>query len=346
MGPVSSLDRRAFVVHLAGLSASVAGLALLSGCGLVLPSAAQSPKVPHVGYIGDPGPTPWATALWEGLRELGWLEGANLIVERRYSQSRLTWVAEEQLALVAELVALPVDVLVTVGTPHTLAARQATETLPIVFINIGDPIGVGVVASLARPGGNVTGVSQGASTALQGKQLELLGAVVPGLTHVARIVDAINPAANAVGLARTQEAASVLGVQVRVLDVASPDDLASAFATAASWPAHGVMVSESGLLLNQRARLAQLAADFHLPAMYQVNEFVDAGGLMSYGTSDTAIHRRAAIHVDKILRGARPADMPIDQITTVDFAVNVKAAQALGLTLPADVAAQVTQWVP
>ncbi len=346
MGRVSNMDRRAFVEHLAGLSASVAGLALLNGCGLILPSAAQPPKVPRVGYIGDPGPTPWATALWDRLRELGWVEGENLVVERRYSQTRLTWVAEEQVALVAELVALHLDVLVTVGTPHTLDARQATEKLPIVFINIGDPVGVGVVASLARPGSNVTGVSQGASTALQGKQLELLRAVVPGLTHVARVQDVLNPAANAVGLARTQEAARVFGVQVRVLDVASADDLASAFASAASWPAHGVMVTESGLFLNQRARIAQLAAEIHLPAMYQVNEFVDAGGLMSLGTSDTANHRRAAIYVDKILRGARPADLPVDQVTTVDFVVNVQAVQALGLTLPPDVAAQVTEWVP
>jgi len=345
MGSVSNMHRRAFVEHLAGLSASVTGLALLNGCGLILPSAAQPPKVPRVGYIGDPGLTPWAAVLWDRLRELGWVEGQNLVVERRYSQTRLTWVAEEQLALVAELVALPVDVLVTVGTPTTLAAKQATETIPIVFTDVRDPVGVGVVSSLARPGANLTGVSPGASTPLRGKQLELLRAVVPGLVHLVVIEDAINPAANALGLADTQQAADVLGVQIQALYVASADDLASAFATAASWPAHGVIVTQSGLFLAERARIAKLAAGIQLPAMYQANEFVDAGGLMSYGTSQHNTYKRAATYVDKILRGAKPADLPVEQLTTVDFAVNVQAAQALGLTLPPNVASQVTEWV-
>jgi putative ABC transport system substrate-binding protein len=282
-----------------------------------------------------------ATVLWDRLRELGWVEGQNLIVERRYSQTQ-----NDQRALVAELVALPVDVLVTVGTPTTLAAKQVTETIPIVFTEVSDPVGVEVVASLARPDGNLTGVSSGASTSLTGKQLELLRAVVPRLTHLAVIYDAINPAANAVGLARIQEAAGVLGVQVQALDVASADDLATAFATAASWPAHGVIVGQSALFLTERTRIAELASGMHLPAMYQATEFVEVGGLMSYGTSNTGIHRRAAIYVDKILRGAKPADLPVEQLTTLEFAVNVKAAQALRLTLPPDVAAQVTDWVP
>jgi putative ABC transport system substrate-binding protein len=336
---VSALDRRAFVQHLAGLSASAAGLVLLNGCG-VLPSAARPPKAARLGYVGNPEPGPWETVLWERLRELGWVEGENLTIERRYAQTQ-----REIVARVAELVALPVDVLVTVGQPTSLAAKQATETIPIVFAPVRDPVGVGIVASLARPGGNVTGVSQGASTSYNGKQLELLTGVVPGLMHVAVIADTINPAANALALADIQEAAGVLGMQVRALDV-SADDLASAFATAASWPAHAVIVRGGGLILTERARIAELAAGSHLPAIYQNTENVEAGGLMSYGTSNTSIHRRAATFIDKILRGAKPADLPVEQLTTVEFAVNVKAAQALGLMISPDVAAQVTDWVP
>jgi putative ABC transport system substrate-binding protein len=318
-------------------------LVLLGGCALVA-STSQPAKVPLVGFIGPSPDAPWVKSLWEGLRELGWVEGQNLSVERR-DQAGATPQNDQISAAVAELVALHVDVLVTSGRPATLAARQATNTIPIVFANVSDPVGVELVASLARPGGNLTGVSQGASTPLNGKRLEVLRAVVPGLIHLAEIVDSINPAANALGLAYIQAAAGALGVQVQALYVASADDLTGAFRTAASWPAHGAIVSESGLFLAERARIAALAAGIHLPAMYHANEFVDAGGLMSYGTSQRSTHKRAATYVDKILRGAKPADLPVEQLTTVEFAVNVEAAQALGLTLPPGVAAQVTEWV-
>jgi putative ABC transport system substrate-binding protein len=334
------VDRRRFVQHLAGLGASVAGLVLLNGCGLVLPSAAQPARVPRVGFVGGSPDAPWVKPLWDALNELGWVEGQTLIVERRATPE------DNQIAAaVAELVAAPVNVLVTVGTPSTLAAKLATETIPITFVNVRDPIGVGVVASLARPGGNVTGVSVRASTTLSGKRLELLRAVVPGLLLVAVISDAINPAANGLALAEIQQAAGVLTVQVQALDVGSADDLASTFATAANWPANGAIIGQSGLFLTERDRIADLAAGIHLPAMYMATEFVEAGGLMSYGTSQASSYRRVAIFVDKILRGANPADLPIEQLTTVEFAVNLKAAQALGLKIPPDVAAQVTEWV-
>ena len=169
--------------------------------------------------------------------------------------------------------------------------------------------------------------------------------MVPGLTHLADIYDAINPAAFAVTFPVLQQAAAMLGLQVQVLEVRTSDDLPSAFATAASWPAHGVIVGQSALLLTERARLAELAARSQLPAIYTSTEFVQAGGLMSYGTSQRTTYQRLAAFIDKILRGARPADLPVEQLTKVEFAVNVKAAQALGLTFPPDIAMQVTEWV-
>jgi putative ABC transport system substrate-binding protein len=341
MGSVSSLHRRALVQHFARLGASVAGLVLLSSCALV-PATSKMAKVPRVGFVGPSPDAPWVKPMWEGLRELGWVEGQNLSVERR-DQTGAT--PQEVSAAVAELVAMPVDVVVTGGTAATIAAKQATQAIPIVFANVSNPVGVGVVASLAQPGGNVTGVSNGASTPLSSKLLELLRAVVPGLTHLAVIYDPSNPVANALTLAERQEAARPLGVQVQAFYFNSADDLVSAFANAASWQAHGIIVAQSALLLSERARIAELAAGIHLPAMYQSSEFVEAGGLMSYGTSLSGTFQRAAVYVDKILRGAKPADLPVEQLTTVEFAVNVKAAQALGLMIPPDVAAQVTDWV-
>jgi putative ABC transport system substrate-binding protein len=344
MGLVTSISRRRLIGRLAAMGASAAGLVLLGGCALV-PSTSQPAKVPRVGFIGPSPDAPWVKPMWDGLRELGWVEGQNLSVERR-DQTGATPQNDQIAAAVAELVAIPVDVLVTGGTPAALAAREATRSIPIVFVNVSDPVGVRVVASLAQPGGNVTGVSSGASTPLFGKQLELLRAVVPGLTHLAILYDTINPASNALAQAERQEAAEPLGVQVQALYVAFLDDLPSAFATAASWPAHGVMVAQSALLLSERGRIAELAGGMQLPAMYHSYEFVESGGLMSYGTSQRDIYMRAAVYVDKILRGARPADLPVEQLTRVEFAVNVKAAQALGLTFPPDIATQVTEWVP
>jgi ABC-type uncharacterized transport system substrate-binding protein len=339
---MSALDRRTLLGRLAALGGSMTGLVLLDGCGLVFPSAARPTRVPRVGDSPDP---PWVKPLWDGLRELGWVEGETLVVERRPLFSAAGQQQDEVSALVAELVSLPVDVLVAVGTPSTIAAKQATQSIPIVFANVRDPVGVGAVASLARPGGNVTGVSQGASTSVLGKQLELLGDVVPGLTRVAVILYSDNPASNALTLADRQVAAGALGVQLQALYFGSADDLATVFAIATGWPAHAVTVPESAITLAQRARIAELAARSHLPAMYEANEFVEAGGLMSYGTSQRSTYQRAASYVDKILRGAKPADLPVEQLTSIEFVVNLKALDELGLTIPPDVAAQVTQWI-
>jgi putative ABC transport system substrate-binding protein len=335
---LSRLERRTFVQGAARVSAAVAGLALLNGCG-ILPFAAKPPKVPRLGYVGESSDEPWVKLLRDRLGELGWVEGQTLAIEWREQAEG------ENSALIAELVALPVDVLVTVGTPTTTAAKQATNTIPIVFTSVAFPIPAGVVASLARPGGNVTGVSQGASPGVRAKQVEVLGGVVPGLRRVAVIVDAGNPVASALSMAETQAAAGVLGVQVLGLPVGPELDLLSAFTTAASWQADGIIVGSGTATVPPRARVADLAARTHLPAIYALKEFVDAGGLMSYGTSLASMYRQAATFVDKILRGARPADLPVQQLTAVEFAVNVKALQGLGLTLPRDVAVQVTEWV-
>jgi putative ABC transport system substrate-binding protein len=293
--------------------------------------------------MGDSPDSPWLNGLWDGLRDLGWVEGQTLAVERQ-DVGQIALSDSETAAVLAELVALPVDVLVVVGTPATLAAKRATERIPVVFISVADPVGVGLVASLARPGGNLTGVSNGASTQLDAKKLELLKAVVPGLQNVAVINQVAGGGVqSSLAVARLQEAGAAIGVQVQLLDVGMPVDLPSAFASATRWPADAIIVNNS--LVPLRTSIADLAARTHLPAMYGVKEFVDAGGLMSYGASAVTLNRHAAIYIDKILRGARPADLPVEQLTTVEFVVNVKTAQALGLNIPPSVAAQVTQWI-
>jgi putative tryptophan/tyrosine transport system substrate-binding protein len=336
VGGLTVLSRRAVVRGMAGLGVSAAGLLLSGGCGLGA-LAPEPTRVRYVGFISsDPPDSPWVVSLWDGLRERGWVEGHNLAVERRMGGS------QDDPAPVAELLTMGVDVLVTVGSPRTLMAKAATTSTPIVFASISDPVGVGAVANLARPGGNVTGVSQGASTQLNGKRLELLATVVPGLSKVASIQDAANPPANAVGLAATQQAASVLGVEVQALEARTADDLESVFATAARWQANGFVIGQSGLFFKERARIAELAAGVHLPGMYQTAEMVEAGGLMAYGSRQSELYRRLSPYVDKVLRGAKPADLPVEQLTTVEFVVNVTTAGALGLTFPPDVAEQIT----
>jgi putative ABC transport system substrate-binding protein len=341
VGSVKVLRRRAFFRGLAMLSAAGTGLVAVNGCRLI-PLVPQSSKVARVGYLGDPPDAPWSSALWEALAEFGWVEGQTMAVVRRDEG------AGDRSALVHDLLAVLVDVLVTVGTPATLAAQTATDTTPIVFTSVADPVGVGVVASLARPGGNVTGVSVGASGTphIDAKRFELLGEVVPRLTRLAFIVNSDNPAASAVTRVAIQESAEALGLQLLQLDVSTPgaaDELAGAFAAAARWPADAVTVP--GGFVTQRTHIADLAARSHIPVIYAYREFVEAGGLMSYGASLRSTHQHAATYVDKILRGARPADLPVEQLTTLEFVVNVKALQELGLTLPPDVAAQVTEWV-
>jgi putative ABC transport system substrate-binding protein len=337
---MTGFGRRAFVRNLSTLGVAATGLVVLDGCGLLVPTAAKPARIPRVGYLGDPPDSPSVAGLSGGLRELGWVDGQSVSIERREQ------VETDNSALIAELVSLPVDVLVTVGTPSTAAAKRATTSIAIVFTNVGDPVGDGIVVSLGRPEANVTGVSTGVSGQLWAKRVELLKAVVPPLVHLAYVgAPPEDSPRTAPVWAEIQAAAEILGVEVQRLPVGSADDLARAIATATLWPAQGLMFGSNVVTVNHRALIAELAARSHLPAIYGFTEFVQAGGLMSYGPSTRATHRHAAAFVDRILRGAKPGDLPVEQLTTIELVVNVKALQELGLTLPSGIAAQVTVWV-
>jgi putative ABC transport system substrate-binding protein len=238
-------------------------------------------------------------------------------------------------ALAAELVALKVDVIVAGSTPHALAAKRATRTLPIVFIGAGDPVTDGLVTSLARPGGNVTGLSSLTPERL-GKCLELLTQAVPGVSRVAVLWQpgAVGERTEKDMLKGAEVAARALGVRLQFVEAGGPADIDRAFADMTRGRAGALAVWTTAMLVTERGRLVALAAKNRLPAMYTLREFVDAGGLMSYGHSQADLNRRAATYVDKILKGAKPADLPVEQPTTFDLVINLKTAKALGLTIP------------
>jgi putative ABC transport system substrate-binding protein len=232
----------------------------------------------------------------------------------------------------ADLVRAKVDLIVAWGTTAVTAAKQATRTVPIIFVAVGDPVGTGVVASLARPGGNITGLTN-ISTELSAKMLELLKEVVPGLTRVAVLRNPTNPV-SAPQLRWTEVAAGSLGMQLQVVDVRDPKELEGAFSTMSRERAGGLTVLADPMFLSQRTRIADLAARTRLPAMFNVRQYVEAGGLMSYGPSLADLWRRAATFVDKILKGARPADLPVEQPTRFELVINLRTTKALGLTIP------------
>jgi putative ABC transport system substrate-binding protein len=297
---------------------------------LVAPLAAEAqPRrtVPRIGYIGDT-PGPYADAFRQGLRERGYIEGETIAIEYRWQEGK----HERLPALVAELVQLPVDVLVPVGTQPSRAAKQATSTIPIVMAQVGDPVGSGLVTNLARPGGNITGVSV-IGTDIAVKQLELLKETVPRASQVAVLLNTTNQAAVAV-LKAIQGAAQGLGVTLHVVAVQQPDEFESAFAAIRAAQVDALHVTQDHLLFSQRTRIVDFAAQSRLPAIYMYREWADAGGLMAYGASLQEVHRRAADLVDKILKGATPADLPVEQVTRLHLVLNLKTAQALGLTLP------------
>jgi putative ABC transport system substrate-binding protein len=291
-----------------------------------------------------PGPAEARTAtqeaaLLQGLRDLGYAEGRNLTVEYRFADST------DRLAdLAAELVGLPVDLIVaTGGSPAAVAARRATATIPIVFIVVSDPVGRGLVASLAHPGGNLTGLTNVAPE-LAPKRLELLRTIVPGLARLALMVNANNPGT----LLQANEitaAAGVLGVEVQALTIRSADDFEGAFQAAASGHADAIHPASDSVVTNGRDQLAELGLRYRLPTVFELRENAAAGGLLSYGPSLVAMYRRAATYVDKILKGARPADLPVEQPTTFDLVINLKTALALGLTIPPSVLAQATELI-
>jgi ABC-type uncharacterized transport system substrate-binding protein len=308
-------------------------IVLLGGL-LAAPLAAEAQplgKVPRVGYVfarvSSADQRLWDEAR-QGLRELGYVDGRNITLEIRWAEGRNERLPE----LVAELVRLKVDVLVVATTPGALAAKNATRTIPIVLVAVGDPVGSGLVASLARPGGNVTGLSL-LNQELSGKRLELLKEGLPRISRVAILTNPGNPI-HATFWKETDTAAQTLGLQLQPISVRAPEDLDEAFRMAARGRADALLVFDDPLALGYRARLVALAAKHRLPTIYGFREFPDAGGLLSYGPKLPDQYRRSAAYVDRILRGAKPADLPVEQPTKFELVINLKTAKALGLTIP------------
>ncbi len=305
---------------------------------LSLPVQAQQPaKIPRIGYLAPASLSALAErteAFRQGLRELGYVEGKNVVIEWRSADGKL----DRLPTLATELVHLKVDVIVTTGPTATRPAKQSTSTIPIVMAQDIDPVASGFVASLARPGGNITGLSSLAPQ-ISGKQLELLKEIVPKLTHVAILWASSNPA-NAQVLREMEAAAATLGIKVHSLDILGPKDVQIVFRTASQASADAVLVLQNGVAAAHRKELAELAVKSRLPAVYPRLEFVADGGLMSYGASFADMDRRAATYVDKILKGAKPADLPVAQPTKFELVINLKAAKQIGLTIPPNVLAR------
>jgi putative ABC transport system substrate-binding protein len=297
-------------------------------------------KVWRIGYL-YPGwfalHTRPREAFVQGLRELGWVEGHNITIEYRYTEGSY----ERLPALAAELVGLKVDVIFAPSAPATQAAKQATTTIPIVMDTLGDPVRAGLVTGLAQPGGNITGTA-GFAPELGGKQLELLKTAVPGLTAVAVLANPANPNALHV-ISEIVHAAQALAVQLRRVDVREASELDAALAVMTSERTDALIVLPDPLVFGQRQRIVAWAAKSRLPVMYFTREFVEAGGLMTYGPDLASRHRYAATYVDKILKGARPADLPVEQPIQFELVINLKTAQAMGLTLPPTFLFQATE---
>jgi putative tryptophan/tyrosine transport system substrate-binding protein len=299
---------------------------------LAAPLAAEAQplgKVYRIGYLATvPPPAHLWEALLDGLRERGYREGRNLVFERRFSEGH----AERFPELAAELVRLRVDLIIVITTPAALAAKHATQTIPIVMTSAIDPVGAGLVASLARPGGNLTGLSA-VDLELSRKRLELLKEVVPGLTRVAVLWNAANPA-NAAVWHETQAAARALGLLLHAQEVRDPQDLEGAFARTAQARPEALLVLGDALLNMHRPQIAAFVTQEHLPSMFANREWVVAGGLMSYASSQPDRYRRAAYYVDRLLQGTKPADLPVEQPMKFELVINLKTAQALGITIP------------
>jgi putative tryptophan/tyrosine transport system substrate-binding protein len=289
-----------------------------------------SQKVYRIGYVGSTAAGPVTDAFQQGLRDLGYIEGRNAIVDTRFAEGN----NERVPHLINELLARKVDVLVVGSTPTALAAKRATTTVPIVFAYLYDPVFTGVVASLARPGGNLTGTAAAVGgSGFAGKYLELLKEAAPHVSHIAVLSNARNPA-NAQHAPEIQAAARRGGVKVQLFDAGDALTLERGLAAIAASGAQGLIVTPDPSFGLNREKLVQFAEARRLPAVYFSELFIDAGGLMAYGGSQQEAYRRAAAYVDKILKGAKPAELPIEQPTKFELAINLKAARALGLALP------------
>jgi len=294
-----------------------------------IPARAQQPaKLPTIGFLGEstpPAQSERTAAFVQRLRELGWIEGRTVVVEYRWAEGRSERFAE----IATEFVRLKVDAIATSSTPAVIAAKQVTSVLPIVAV-MGDPVGTGLVASLARPGGNVTGLSVVAPD-LAGKRLELLREVVPGIRRLAVLANVSNPM-SVLEIGEVQAAARALGLDVVTLEIRRSEDIALAFETLKG-RAQALYVAGDPLVVANRIRINTSALGARLPTMYSYREYVEAGGLMCYGPNFPSLFRRAGDFVDKILRGAKPADLPIEQPTKFDLVINLTTAKALGLTI-------------
>ena len=323
------MDRRALLLN-SGAAIVAAPLAARSQ------AAANSPRVGFLFY-GAPGRSPEIDAFRQGLRDLGYVDGQNITVEYRFAGGQL----ERLPALAAELVRLKVNVIVTPGTPASMAAKKATSTVPIVFAGVADAVGAGLIASLARPGGNATGLTS-ISAALGGKRLELLKAVAPKATRVAVLYNRADQS-NVLVLTELQEPARALGLTLQPLAVREPGEFEGAFASMSRERAQALFVAAGVLTTEHRKSLVALAGRSRIPAMWGERQFVEAGGLMSYAVDFYDEIRRSATYVEKILKGTQPADLPVEQPTTFELVINLKTAKALGLSIPASLLSRADQ---
>ena len=309
----------------------LAGTGAVFLASLLTAEAQDAPRVPRVGYLFSFTPAE-GRHLWEacrqGLRELGYVEGRNIILEPRWADGQY----ERLPGLAADLVRLNVDVIVVAATPGSLAVKAATNTIPVVIVAVGEPVKTGLVASLARPGGNVTGLSL-LTAELSGKRLDLLGRVLRSVPRVAILMNPGNPI-HAIFLEETRVAAQRLRVQLQPLEARTPKEIEQVFDAATRGRASALIVFDDPVIWSYRTQIVAAAARRGLPAMYGYREFVDDGGLMSYGPDRIDQYRRTATYVDKILKGAKPGDLPVEQSTKFELAINLKTAKALGLTIP------------
>jgi putative ABC transport system substrate-binding protein len=315
------MDRRAFLGTLTGglLAAPLAA------------EAQQAAKMRRIGFLGNSTAALEANLVGpfrDGLRDLGYLEGQNILIEYRWAEGQY----ERFPALIAELIALKIDVIVTAGTPATKAVKKATTSVPLVMVAVGDPVATGIVASLRRPGGNITGLTS-MSEDLEGKRLELLREVLPTVSRVAVLWNPDNQSLLA-ELKEIRAAAQVLGMKVQALEVRTPGELEETFKAIVRERPRALLVMADRFFLQNRQRIMDFATKQRLPGVYAYRELVEAGGLMSFGPSYPGMHRRAATYVDKLLRGVSPADLPVERPTKFDLVINLKTAKALGLTIP------------
>jgi len=323
------MNRRAFIVTATAI--------------LVAPftaDAQQAAKVPRIGFLGNSTAALEANLVGpfrEGLRDLGYVEGRNVLIEYRWAEGRY----ERFPALIAELIAPRVDVIVTAGTPATLAVKKATTSIPLVMVAVGDPVATGLVASLGQPGGNITGLTSIAPE-MEGKRLELLREVVPKVSRIAVLWNAASPI-QVIQERETRAAAQVLGMNVLSLGARTKEEIEDAFAAIVRERPGALLVLADRLFLHHRGRIMDFAAKQRLPGVHAYRELVEVGGLMSFGPSYADMHRRAAYFVDRILKGAKPADLPVERPATFELVINLKAAKALGLTIPQSVLLRATE---